>query len=322
MEGRGRDVWIYMTCPALPRKMVGNFPRTGISFFFPILGAAMAGRNRPRSEVPVIPKRPRTRRQPNDAAPKIPPSSRPSRPVPASTPRLRTRRPPANCLPLDLLFQIGACTTQAWPQNGKSPPSHVLHALLVLFHAGFLRPFKGRLVQQPIPSWLAPAPGNPANVSGHPVATNHVKGRVRLWYGPDHSGKFTLDKHSEPSPAPESRPTQGHLPQIPRTRLPSLRPSAPSNLGPPLSPGQPILAPTSATTLASPSNAMPATVTGLAAEKSTVTDQGEETETSQGHTDVARGAQHKSRKPWSQRDEWLLWWLWHQKVSDQINAEV
>lgn len=132
----------------------------------------------------------------------------------------------------------------------------------------------------------------------------------------------SLDKHSEPSPAPESRPTQGHLPQIPRTRLPSLRPSAPSNLGPPLSSGQPILAPTSATTLASPSNAMPATVTGLAAEKSTGTDQGEETETSQGHTDVARGAQHKSRKPWSQRDEWLLWWLWHQKVSDQINAEV
>lgn len=123
MEGRGRDVWIYMTCPALPRKMVGNSPRTGISFFFPILGAAMAGRNRPRSEVPVIPTRPRTRRQPNDAAPKIPPSSRPSRPVPASTPRLRTRRPPANCLPLDLLFQIGACTTQAWPQNGKVHPA-------------------------------------------------------------------------------------------------------------------------------------------------------------------------------------------------------
>lgn len=170
MEGRGRDVWIYMTCPALPRKMVGNSPRTGISFF-PILGAAMAGRNRPRSEVPVIPTRPRTRRQPNDAAPKIPPSSRPSRPVSASTPRLRTRRPPANCLPLDLLFQIGACTTQAWPQNGKSPPSHVLHALLVLFHAGFLRPFKGRLVQQPIPSWLAPAPGNPANVSGQSPPT-------------------------------------------------------------------------------------------------------------------------------------------------------
>lgn len=47
---------------------------------------------------------------------------------------------------------------QAWPQNGKRPPSHVLHALLVLFHAGFLRPFKRRLVQQQIPPWLPPGP--------------------------------------------------------------------------------------------------------------------------------------------------------------------
>jgi hypothetical protein len=164
---------------------------------------------------------------------------------------------------------------------------------------------------------------NPTNVAGHPVASSYLQGGFGLGtFEQNADGNFDLIDPYQPSP---TAGCYSHFPQIPSANLPSETPSATSNLGPTLRSGQPIMAlnKTSATTLASPSIAMPTMATGMVAGKSASTDQGEET--CQGHTDLAGGAESSSRsdrKQWPPIDDRLLWCLYERGVPVLVIIEV